>query len=98
MLKILGNFLPGASGEVVGILLFTLGLALWIVIPFYDGENKAGSRGRDAHYFGLFAITALFMPPLTGKPEEIVALGDYLYAQSSPTSQQTPAPTLKAQK
>jgi hypothetical protein len=66
MLKILGNFLPGASGEVVGILLFTLGLALWVVIPFYDGENKAGSRGRNAHYFGLFAITALIITTALG--------------------------------
>jgi quinol-cytochrome oxidoreductase complex cytochrome b subunit len=66
MLKILGNFLPGASGEVVGILLFTVGLALWVVIPFYDGENRIGSRGRNAHYFGLFAVTALIVTTALG--------------------------------
>jgi cytochrome b6 len=66
MLKILGNFLPGASGEVVGILLFTIGLVLWVVIPFYDGENKVGARGRNAHYFGLFAVTALIATTALG--------------------------------
>jgi cytochrome b6 len=66
MLKILGNWLPGASGEVVGILLFTAGLVLWVVIPFYDGEHKIGSRGRNAHYFGLFAITALIVTTALG--------------------------------
>ena len=34
-----------------------------------------------------------FMPPLTGTPEEINALGDYLYAQASPADTK-----LKAQK
>ena len=36
-----------------------------------------------------------FMPPLTGTPEEINALGDYLYAQSSASAADT---KLKAQK
>jgi cytochrome d ubiquinol oxidase subunit I len=39
-----------------------------------------------------------FMPPLTGTPEEIDALRDYLYAQSSPGAQMVGAPVLKAQK
>ena len=38
-----------------------------------------------------------FMPPLTGTPEEINALGDYLYLQSLPAGNK-PAPLLKAQK
>ena len=33
--------------------LFTTGLILWVVIPFYDSENNAlASRTRMAHYFG----------------------------------------------
>jgi cytochrome b6 len=66
MLKVLGNFLPGATGEVAGILLFTVGLALWVVIPLYDGESVAGSRGRNAHYFGVFAVTALIITTALG--------------------------------
>jgi cytochrome b6 len=66
MLKILGSFLPGESGEVIGILLFTVGLALWVLIPFYDSENVAGTRGRVAHYFGIFAVTALLLTTALG--------------------------------
>jgi cytochrome b6 len=66
MLKILGNWLPGASGEVVGILLFTVGLVLWVFIPLYDSENKVGQRGRIAHYFGIFAVTALILTTALG--------------------------------
>jgi cytochrome b6 len=66
MLKILGNWFPGATGEVLGILLFTAGLALWVVIPLYDGEAKPGSRGRLAHYFGIFAVCALLVTTALG--------------------------------
>ena len=66
MLKILGNWLPGATGEVVGILLFTTGLMLWVVIPFYDKENRAGRRGRVAHFFGIFAVTVLILTTAMG--------------------------------
>jgi cytochrome bd-type quinol oxidase subunit 1 len=39
-----------------------------------------------------------FMPPLTGTPEEINALGDYLYAQTTAGTQSTAAPAkLQAQ-
>lgn len=66
MLKILGNWFPGASGEVIGILLFTVGLALWVLIPFYDNTERAGHRGRVAHYFGIFAVTALILTTAMG--------------------------------
>jgi quinol-cytochrome oxidoreductase complex cytochrome b subunit len=66
MLKILGAFLPGAIGEITGILLFTLGIVLWILIPFYDANKESGKRARIAHYFGLLAIVALLSTTLIG--------------------------------
>jgi mono/diheme cytochrome c family protein len=39
-----------------------------------------------------------FMPPLTGTPKEMDALGDYLYAQASPGAATVAAPMLKAAK
>ncbi len=39
-----------------------------------------------------------FMPPLTGTPEEVNALRDYLYAQANTVPQHPAAGTLKAQK
>lgn len=56
LLKIMGNLMPGALGEGVGMGLFTLGLALWCLIPLYDTKNATGRRARNATYFGLLAL------------------------------------------
>jgi len=66
MLKLLGNVLPGESGEIAGILLFTLGIGLWVLIPFYDIKRESGQRARAAHYFGLLAIFALLATTVLG--------------------------------
>jgi cytochrome b6 len=68
LLKLLGQvkFLQGEAGEIVGILLFTLAIVLWLLIPFYDTRKKAGERGRIAHYFGLIAIVALLSTTIIG--------------------------------
>jgi mono/diheme cytochrome c family protein len=71
----------------------------------YRSLNKL-MAGRDRESVGSF-LTMLheykpdltyrrFMPPLTGTPEEIDALGDYLYAQANPSANGNPA--LRAQK
>jgi cytochrome b6 len=66
MLKLLGSVLPGESGEIVGMLLFTLGIVLWILIPFYDKNKQSGQRARAAHYFGLLAVFALLATTVIG--------------------------------
>jgi cytochrome b6 len=66
MLKLLGAVLPGEIGEIAGILLFTVGIALWVMIPFYDNTTESGKRGRIAHYFGLLAVFALLATTLIG--------------------------------
>jgi cytochrome b6 len=66
MLKVLGNWLPGEMGEIAGLLLFTLGIVLWILIPFYDTRRESGRRGRTAHYFGLVAVILLLATTAIG--------------------------------
>jgi len=66
MLKILGNILPGEAGEIGGILLFTLGITLWVLVPFYDTSTERGQRARAAHYFGLMAILLLLSTTAIG--------------------------------
>jgi cytochrome b6 len=68
MLKLLGmvKWLQGEPGEIVGILLFTIGIALWVMIPFYDTSRDSGKRGRAAHYFGLLAVFALLATTAIG--------------------------------
>jgi cytochrome b6 len=66
MLKILGNWMPGATGEVVGMLLFSVALVLWLLIPFYDKDSTTARQGRIAHYFGIFAVVALLVTTALG--------------------------------
>jgi cytochrome b6 len=66
MLKLLGTILPGALGEMAGLLIFTLGIALWILIPFYDTKSDTGRHARFAHYFGLLAVFALLATTAIG--------------------------------
>jgi cytochrome b6 len=69
MLKLLGFVFSGkyaAFGEIAGILLFTLGIVLWLLIPFYDISKESGQRARAAHYFGLLAIFALLATTVIG--------------------------------
>jgi len=69
MLKLLGYIFSGkyaGYGEIAGILLFTLGIVLWLLIPFYDKRTESGLRARAAHYFGLLAIFALLATTIIG--------------------------------
>ena len=54
------------AGSLAGILLFTIGIALWVLIPFYDKNSDSGRRGRAAHYFGLIAVFALLATTAIG--------------------------------
>jgi quinol-cytochrome oxidoreductase complex cytochrome b subunit len=66
LLKVFGKFLPGAAGEIAGMGLFTLGMVLWALIPFYDGSTKSGQRARYAHYFGLFVVAFVVLTTALG--------------------------------
>jgi cytochrome b6 len=66
MLKVLGAILPGEAGEIAGLLLFTLGIALWVLIPFYDLRQEPGRRARMAHYFGIIAVVLLLTTTAIG--------------------------------
>jgi cytochrome b6 len=66
MLKMLGSILPGASGEIVGMLLVNVAIVLWLLIPFYDSTRESGRRGRIAHYFGLIAVMLLLATTVIG--------------------------------
>jgi cytochrome b6 len=66
MLKLLGNWMPGEFGEIAGLLIFSLGLLIWILIPFYDTSRENGQRARTAHYFGMFAVFLLLITTFIG--------------------------------
>jgi cytochrome b6 len=66
VLKLFGTWFPGAWGEAIGIVIFTLGLVLWFLIPLYDPTRTAGRRGRNATYFGMFALAVLLVTTIWG--------------------------------
>lgn len=65
-LKIVGRLVPGLAGEALGISIFTIGLVLWCLIPFYDVKKLGGRRGRYATYFGLFCLGVLLVTTAMG--------------------------------
>lgn len=66
VLKILGNLFPGATGEGIGMTLFTLGLVLWTLVPLFDNDKANGRRSRQVTYFGIFVIAVLLITTFWG--------------------------------
>jgi cytochrome b6 len=66
ILKLIGAVLPGMIGELGGMMLFNVGLLLWLLIPFYDSTRESGQRGRHAHYFGLLVIFVVLSTTILG--------------------------------
>jgi quinol-cytochrome oxidoreductase complex cytochrome b subunit len=59
VLKVLGQWFPGAAGEILGILIFTVGLVLWFLVPLYDRDRTLLRRATYATYFGLLVLAGL---------------------------------------
>lgn len=66
VLKVLGTWFPGRAGEVLGMAIFGLGLALWLLIPLYDTRRASGRRARRATWLGLGALAALVITTIWG--------------------------------
>lgn len=66
MLKILGRIFPGMAGEAIGMTLFTLGLLLWIAIPFFDNNKADSRRARQITIFGVFVVLVLLVTTILG--------------------------------
>jgi cytochrome b6 len=66
ILKVFGNWFPGALGEILGLGLFTLALILWAALPLFDVETTAGKRGRQATYFCLLMLAATVITTVWG--------------------------------
>jgi cytochrome b6 len=61
VLKLLGRLLPGMSGELAGIALFTGASVLWALIPLFDKDRRFAIRARAATWFGILMITGLIV-------------------------------------
>jgi cytochrome b6 len=61
LLKVLGAWLPGAAGELIGILIVTVGGILWALLPLFDRS----SENRRASFVGT-SFSALTLAALVG--------------------------------
>jgi quinol-cytochrome oxidoreductase complex cytochrome b subunit len=66
VLKILGDWIPGKAGEFAGMGLFTVAIVAWMLVPFYDANNQAGRRARNATCFGLLLLLATIVTTIWG--------------------------------
>ena len=69
VLKVFGRWLPGFTGEIAGIALFSAGGLLWALIPLYDKDNAHARRARNATWFGLVAMIGLLVLTIWGYAE-----------------------------
>ena len=66
LLKVVGAFVPGSAGEAVGMIIFSLGLILWVLVPFYDVKTANGARSKIVTYCGLIVLFILVSMTMWG--------------------------------
>lgn len=66
ILKVFGRWFPGATGEILGIALFTIGLIVWAFIPFIDSKSVNGKRAKWATYIGLAFLFGIIFTTIWG--------------------------------
>ncbi|MBI4556973.1 MAG: cytochrome bc complex cytochrome b subunit [Candidatus Hydrogenedentes bacterium] len=59
VLKLFGRWFPGAAGEILGILFFTVGGLLWALIPLYDKSSQRAMRARTTTWLGYIVLVGL---------------------------------------
>jgi len=66
LLKVVGEWVPGYAGEVLGIGIFTLAGVLWALIPLFDRGSAFGRAGRRATWFGWAMLVAMLVFTIWG--------------------------------
>lgn len=65
-LKVFGKILPGLSGEVFGLLVFTGVLIFWLLVPLFDRDSKAGQRARMVTWGGFLTLAGMLLFTILG--------------------------------
>lgn len=66
VLKILPGDMIFITGEFFGIVLFSIGGLLWILVPFWEKRSPSGVRNRLLTYFGIFVIVFIIIFTMLG--------------------------------
>jgi cytochrome b6 len=61
LLKIIGRFVPGVTGELLGMGLFAAVLIFWTLVPLFDPKGKAGRAGRFVTWGGVLVLSGMIL-------------------------------------
>ncbi|MHB9079398.1 MAG: cytochrome b [Pirellulaceae bacterium] len=59
LLKVLGAWLPGAAGELIGMLLVTVSAILWALLPLFDRSHANRRSALVGTWFSVLTLAAL---------------------------------------
>lgn len=65
-LKLLPAKISILDGEFVGVLMFTIGGFLWMLVPFWDPKIPSQNRNRVLNYIGLFIVLYMIIMTIWG--------------------------------
>jgi len=65
-LKVLGRIIPGFTGEIFGMLLFTGVLVFWALIPLFDRDSVNGRRARGTAWAGWALLAGMVVLTMWG--------------------------------
>jgi cytochrome b6 len=54
------------NGEVLGVVLFSIGGILWALVPFWDRKSDRGEQNRLVNYFGIFVVIYIIIFTIIG--------------------------------
>ncbi len=66
LLKVIGQVLPGLTGEIFGLLTFSGALVLWTLVPLFDPQSANARRARQVTLFGFFLLITLIVTTIWG--------------------------------
>ena len=70
LLKLFPAEVGPITGELVGILLFSVVGVLWVMIPFIDSRNAPAWRSRAVYYFGIALLAGIIIFTMWGHYSE----------------------------
>jgi len=66
LLKVVGKFIPGVTGEVFGMALFGAVILFWALVPLFDARSENGKRGRTTAWTGFGILLGILILTIWG--------------------------------
>jgi len=66
LLKVIGQIVPGMSGEVLDMALFTGILIFWALVPLFDRDSAFGRRARQTAWAGWLLLAGMLVLTIWG--------------------------------